>query len=56
MGHSKIQTTLDVYGHLLPGSYDDVRARMDAYLAQGQVPGLVPGYGKQVLNQGVAHS
>jgi integrase len=23
MGHSKIQTTLDVYGHLLPGSYDD---------------------------------
>lgn len=33
MGHSKIQTTYDVYGHLLPGSYDDVRARMDAYLA-----------------------
>ncbi len=24
----------DVYGHLLPGSYDDVRARMDAYLAK----------------------
>jgi integrase len=34
MGHSKIQTTFDVYGHLLPGSYDYVRARMDAYLAQ----------------------
>jgi integrase len=34
MGHSKIQTTYDVYGHLLPGSYDDVRARMDAYLAE----------------------
>jgi integrase len=33
MGHSKIQTTFDTYGHLLPGSYDDVRARMDAYLA-----------------------
>jgi integrase len=33
MGHSKIRTTYDVYGHLLPGSYDDVRARMDAYLA-----------------------
>lgn len=33
MGHSKIQTTFDVYGHLLPGSYDDVRACMDAYLA-----------------------
>jgi hypothetical protein len=35
MGHTKIQTTFDVYGHLLPGSYDDVRARMDAYLAAG---------------------
>ena len=34
MGHSKIQTTFDVYGHLLPGSYDDIRARMDAYLAK----------------------
>jgi integrase len=33
MGHSKIQTTYDVYGHLLPGSYNDVRVRMDAYLA-----------------------
>jgi integrase len=35
MGHSKIQTTYDVYGHLLPGSYEDVRVRMDAYLAAG---------------------
>jgi integrase len=33
MGHSKIQTTFDVYGHLLPGSRDDVRKRMDAYLS-----------------------
>ncbi len=32
MGHSKIQTTFDTYGHLLPGSHDEVRARMDAYL------------------------
>jgi hypothetical protein len=28
------ETTFDVYGHLLPGSYDDIRARMDAYLAK----------------------
>jgi integrase len=33
MGHSKIQTTFDTYGHLLPGSRDEVRERMDAYLA-----------------------
>lgn len=32
MGHSKIQTTFDVYGHLLPGSRDEIRERMDAYL------------------------
>jgi hypothetical protein len=35
MGHSKIQTTFDIYGHLLPGSHDEVRERMDAYLAGG---------------------
>lgn len=32
MGHSKIQTTFDIYGHLMPGSHDEVRERMDAYL------------------------
>lgn len=31
LGHSKIQTTFDVYGHLMPGSIDQVRERMDAY-------------------------
>jgi integrase len=39
MGHSKIQTTFDVYGHLLPGSHDDVRARMDSYLAESATAG-----------------
>jgi integrase len=34
MGHSKIQTTFDTYGHLLPGSRDEVRERMDAYLGR----------------------
>ena len=33
MGHSKIQTTFDTYGHLMPGSHDEVRQRMDAYLS-----------------------
>jgi integrase len=42
MGHSKIQTTFDVYGHLLPGSYDDIRARMDAYLANRSDAGDTP--------------
>ncbi len=35
MGHSKIQTTFDIYGHLLPGGRDEVRKRMDSYLASG---------------------
>jgi integrase len=33
MGHSKIQTTFDTYGHLLP-SHEEVRERMDAYLGR----------------------
>jgi len=33
MGHSKIQTTFDTYGHLMPGSHDEVRELMDAYLS-----------------------
>ncbi len=32
LGRSKIQTTFDTYGHLMPGSHDEVRERMDAYL------------------------
>jgi integrase len=32
MGHSKIQATFDTYGHLIEGSRDEVRRRMDAYL------------------------
>jgi integrase len=27
-GHSKIQTTFDTYGHVFPGSRDEVRERM----------------------------
>lgn len=38
MGSFKIQTTFDVYGHLLPGSYNDVRARMGAFLATERLP------------------
>ena len=38
MGHSKIQTTFDVYGHLLPGSRDEVRERMNAYLRRSNEP------------------
>jgi integrase len=44
MGHSKIQTTFDTYGHLIEGSCDEVRRRMDAYLEAAErssVPGQV---------------
>ena len=34
MGHSHIQTTFDIYGHLLPGSREEVRLLMDQYLEQ----------------------
>jgi integrase len=38
MGHSKIRTTFDTYGHLMPGSHDEVRERMDAYLSRVEPP------------------
>jgi integrase len=41
MGHSKIQTTFDVYGHLLPGSRDEIRQRMNDYLMKKAGDGLV---------------
>lgn len=34
MGHSSIQTTFDLYGHLMPGSEAEAREIMDAYLAR----------------------
>jgi integrase len=39
VGHSKIQTTFDVYGHLFPGSRDEVRRLMDDYLDKGDDDG-----------------
>jgi integrase len=38
MGHEKITTTYDTYGHLLPGAHDEVRERMDAYLLGADEP------------------
>jgi integrase len=32
MGHATIAMTFDRYGHLMPGSRDEARRRMDAYL------------------------
>ena len=37
MGHATIQMTFDRYGHLMPGSRDQARARMDAYLASSSL-------------------
>lgn len=34
LGHSSIATTLDRYGHLMPGSTEEATARLDAYLQQ----------------------
>jgi integrase len=32
LGHSSIATTLDTYGHLMPGAEEDVAELLDAYL------------------------
>ena len=36
MGHASITMTLDLYGHLMPGSEDEAAALIDAYLARGE--------------------
>jgi integrase len=41
MGHASIQMTFDVYGHLMPGKRDEVRAQVDAYLATELTPSLL---------------
>jgi integrase len=33
MGHGSIAITFDRYGHLMPGSEDQVRGLLDAYLS-----------------------
>jgi integrase len=32
MGHASISITLDLYGHLMPGSEDEAAGLLDAYL------------------------
>ena len=32
MGHSTIQVTFDLYGHLMPGYMDEAAGMLDAYL------------------------
>ena len=32
LGHSSIQTTIDRYGHLMPGNENEAAALVDAYL------------------------
>jgi len=47
MGHSNIGVTFDTYGHLLPGSREEVRRLMDRYLADEDKFG--GGLGRQIL-------
>jgi integrase len=35
LGHASIQTTFDLYGHLMPGNEDEAVALVDAYLERG---------------------
>ncbi len=41
MGHSSIQITFDLYGHLMPGYIDEAAGMLDAYLARANV-GSIP--------------
>ncbi len=39
LGHASIQTTFDLYGHLMPGSEDEAVAVVDAYLVRANTQG-----------------
>jgi integrase len=43
MGHSTIEMTFDRYGHLMPGSRDEARASVDAYLSAACGPKMGQG-------------
>ena len=48
MGHATIAVTLDLYGHIFPGSEDEAATLLDGYLAREVGAGTVA--------QTVAHS
>ena len=37
LGHASIQTTLNIYGHLMPSAFEGVGAKLDQLLAQGNI-------------------
>jgi integrase len=39
LGHASIQTTFDLYGHLMAGNEDEAVARVDAYLERASTEG-----------------
>jgi integrase len=39
LGHASIQTTFDLYGHLMPGNEDEAVALVDAYLERAETAG-----------------
>ncbi len=40
MGHTSITVTIDLYGHMLPGSEDEAAALLDCYLLSASTNGL----------------
>lgn len=41
LGHASIQTTFDLYGHLMPGNEDEAVALVDAYLERAESHGRI---------------
>lgn len=49
MGHATIAITLDLYGHLFPGSEDEAAGLLDTYLARASVAQAVAQSGERLL-------
>jgi len=37
LGHASIQTTLNIYGHLMPSAFEGVGERLDQFLGEGKI-------------------
>ena len=43
MGHANIAVTIDLYGHLMPGSEAEAAGLLDSYLSRATSPATSPG-------------
>lgn len=52
-GHASIETTYDLYGHLMPGNEEEAAALLDAYLMRADTQARLAAVGEGPSGGGV---